>query len=64
MSPVAIEACERWLDRPERTAVDPVQRVVAHLVLDLGDDSLQLARSGQTFLKSETLFALATVPSP
>jgi hypothetical protein len=67
--PWAIEAAVRWLDRAKRMGgADPadlqrVRRTLGHLVVDLGDDAFKEATSGFTFVASETLYGLSSIPA-
>lgn len=65
--PWAIEAAARWLDRARRSGAEPadlqrVRRALGHLVVDLGDDAFKEATSGFTFVASETLYGLSSLP--
>ena len=68
--PWSIEACVRWLDRAARRGdADPVdvqrvRRALGHLVSDLGEAAYREAVSGFTFVASETLYGLSSVPPP
>jgi len=66
--PWGVEAAVRWLDRARRLGdaapvdVQRVRRALGHLVVDLGADAFQEATSGFTFVVSETLYGLSSIP--
>jgi predicted Ser/Thr protein kinase len=67
--PWALEVAVRWLRRGERTAaaddeLTAARRTLAHLIVELGDETLRRLATGQTFLAAETLYALSEVPPP
>ncbi|MBV8880377.1 MAG: adenylate/guanylate cyclase domain-containing protein [Planctomycetaceae bacterium] len=68
--PWGIESSQRWLDRATRKGgADPahvqrVRRSLGHLVVDLGADAFKEATSGFTFVASETLYGLSSIPLP
>jgi len=68
--PWGVEAAWRWLDRAKRIPgadpafVERVKRALGHLVVDLGEDAFKEATSGFTFVASETLYGLASIPPP
>lgn len=67
--PWAVDAAARWLDRAHRRGDAPeadvqrVRRALGHLVVDLGADAFKEATSGYTFVASETLYGLSSVPA-
>jgi hypothetical protein len=67
--PWAIDAAARWLDRAARAGAPPerryaVRRVLGHLVVGLGDESVQRAKDTWVFISSETLIGLSSVAPP
>lgn len=66
--PWGIECAQRWLDRAARkVGADPadvqrVRRSLGHLVVDLGEEAHREATSGFTYVASETLYGLSSVP--
>lgn len=63
----AIDGAVRWLRRADKYGAPKeervrVQRVLGHLVVDLGDDATKRASSEFVFIAAETLYGLASVP--
>lgn len=67
--PWAIDCAVRWLQRAEKSNapkedIIQVKRVLGHLVVDLGEDSVKKASSDWTFIAAETLYGLSAVSNP
>jgi class 3 adenylate cyclase len=67
--PWAVETAVRWLARAERLGIAPrdvvrERRALGILVVDVGPAAVDKAVSGYTFVASETLYGLSSVPPP
>lgn len=65
--PWAIDCSMRWLHRSTATPLSTeerlgIQRLLGHLVLDLGDAAVAKATQQWTFSASETLYGLTSIP--
>jgi hypothetical protein len=67
--PWAIDAGIRWLERADKRGAPPEQRVrvrraLGHLVVDLGQDAANKARTDWTFIGAELLYGISEVATP
>ena len=65
--PWAIDCAMRWLHRSTATPITTeerlgIQRLLGHLVLDLGDEAVAKSTAQWTFSASETLYGLTSIP--
>jgi len=65
--PWAVDCAMRWLHRSTSTPLSTeerlgIQRLLGHLVLDLGDEAVAKATQQWTFSASETLYGLTSIP--
>jgi len=63
--PWAIDCAARWLNRSTGNPLSTldrvaIQRLLGHLILNLGDDAVARATRGWTFTASETLYGLSS----
>jgi hypothetical protein len=67
--PWAIDASVRWLARSEKRGGSKeeqvrVRRSLGHLLVDLGPEAVNKARTDWTFTDAELLYGLSNVPGP
>jgi TIR domain-containing protein len=67
--PWAIDAATRWLERAEKRGAPReervrVRRALGHLVVDLGQDAANKARTDWTFIGAELLYGISAVATP
>lgn len=67
--PWAVDAAARWLKRARARGADPgdvvrVRRALGQLVVEMGSEAVARALEGFTFVASESLVGLSSVPAP